>query len=65
MAATNDLEKLSQYTNTDIARHILLGCLLAHHRLDLSSRIVAAIMDIMAYLSFGAPIYAGWAYDEL
>lgn len=49
----------SKSTNTGVARNNLYSCLLAHHHLNLSHRIVAVIIDIMAYASFGALIYAG------
>jgi hypothetical protein len=44
---------------------IISICLLAHHHINLSHRIVAVMMDIMAYASVGAPMYAGWAYDDM
>jgi hypothetical protein len=45
-------------TVADVARNNLYSCLLAHHHLNLSHRIVAVMIDIMAYASFGASIYA-------
>ena len=49
----------SKSTNVGVARNNLYSCLLAHHHLNLSHRIVAVIIDIMAHASFGAPIYVG------
>jgi hypothetical protein len=42
------------------AKHTLFGGLLTHHH-----RTLAVVMEIMAYARLGAPIYAGWAYDDI
>jgi hypothetical protein len=47
-------------------QEIISNCLLANHHLDPSHIVVAAFMiDIMAYASFGTPIYADLAYDVI
>jgi hypothetical protein len=47
------------------AKHTLFGGLLTHHHLNFSPRTLAVVMEIMAYARLGAPIYAGWAYDDI
>jgi hypothetical protein len=50
--------------NATVAKQTLFSCLLTRHHSNLSPRILAVTMEIMAYASLGAPIYAGWSCDD-
>src|SRR6476646_6011533 len=50
--------------NAAIAKQTLFSCLLTRHHPNFSPRTLAVMMEIMAYASLCAPIYAGWSYDD-
>ncbi|MGB6627730.1 MAG: hypothetical protein WBE61_06335 [Nitrososphaeraceae archaeon] len=50
--------------NAAVAKQTFFSCLLTRHHPNFSPRTLAVMMEIMAYASLGAPIYAGWSYDD-
>jgi hypothetical protein len=50
--------------NAAVAKQTFFSCLLTRHHPNFSPRNLAVMMEIIAYASLGAPIYAGWPYDD-